>query len=109
MRRAAAVVLPSSYGEGVPRSLIEAAAAGVPIITTDTAGCRDTVVPGGSGFLCRANAPEELAVAMVELLSRPDLVRAMGATGRRLAVERFDQAHVVKETLEVYAAALAAP
>jgi glycosyltransferase involved in cell wall biosynthesis len=109
MRRAAAVVLPSSYGEGVPRSLTEAAAAGVPIITTGTPGCRDTVLPGESGFVCRANAPEELASAMVELLRRPELVQAMGAAGRRLALERFDQAHVVKRTLEVYAAALAAP
>jgi glycosyltransferase involved in cell wall biosynthesis len=106
---AAAVVLPSSYGEGVPRSLTEAAAAGVPIITTDTPGCRDTVLPGESGFLCRAGAPEELAAAMAELLRRPELVRAMGAAGRRLAVERFDQAHIVRQTLEVYAAALAAP
>ena len=85
MRRAAAVVLPSTYGEGIPRSLIEAAAAGVPIITTDTPGCRDAVLAGASGFLCPANAPDALAAAMMELLSRPQLVRAMGAMGRRLA------------------------
>ena len=109
IRQAAAVVLPSTYGEGVPRSLIEAAAAGVPIITTDTPGCRDAVLSGASGFLCPANAPEELAAAMVKLLSRPELVRAMGAAGRRLALERFDQTHVVAQTLGVYAAALAAP
>ena len=109
MRQAAAVVLPSTYGEGVPRSLIEAAAAGVPIITTDTPGCRDAVLSGASGFLCPANAPEELAAAMVKLLSRPELVRAMGAAGRRLALERFDQTHIVAQTLGVYAAALAAP
>ena len=109
MRQAAAVVLPSTYGEGVPRSLIEAAAAGVPIITTDTPGCRDALLPGASGFLCPANAPEELAAAMVKLLSRSELVRAMGATGRRLALERFDQSHIVAQTLGVYAAALAAP
>jgi glycosyltransferase involved in cell wall biosynthesis len=109
MRRSIAVVLPSTYGEGIPRSLIEAAAAGVPIITTDTPGCRDAVLAGASGFLCPANAPEALAAAMVELLSRPQLVREMGATGRRLAVERFDQRHIVAQTLGVYAAALAAP
>ena len=109
IRQAAAVVLPSTYGEGVPRSLIEAAAAGVPIITTDTPGCRDAVLSGASGFLCPANAPEELAAAMMKLLSRPELVRAMGAAGRRLALERFDQTHVVAQTLGVYVAALAAP
>ena len=46
---------------------------------------------------------------MVKLLSRPELVRAMGAAGRRLALERFDQTHIVAQTLGVYAAALAAP
>ena len=66
-------------------------------------------MPGESGFLCRANAPEELAAAMVELLRGPSCVRAMGAAGRRLALERFDQAHIVTQTLAVYAAALAAP
>ena len=109
MRRAAAVVLPSTYGEGIPRSLIEAAAAGVPIITTDTPGCRDAALAGASGFLCPANAPDALAAAMMELLSRPQLVRAMGAMGRRLAVERFDQRHIGAQTLGVCAAALAAP
>jgi glycosyltransferase involved in cell wall biosynthesis len=109
MRRAAAVVLPSSYGEGVPRSLTEAAAAGSPIITTDTPGCRDAVLPGASGFVCSAGAPQEIAAAMIELLRRPELVREMGARGRVLAVERFDQSHVVRRTLEVYAAALPTP
>ena len=108
MRKAVAVVLPSSYGEGLPRSLIEAAAAGVPIITTDTPGCRDAVVPDVSGLLCPANAPAEFAAAMVKLLSQPKLARMMGAAGRRLALERFDQTHIVAQTLRVYAAALAA-
>ena len=109
MRHAAAVVLPSTYGEGVPRSLIEAAAAGTPIITTDTPGCRDTVLANESGFICRANAPEDLAAAMLELLQRPDLVRTMGMSARQVALERFDKVHIVRRTLEVYAAALAAP
>jgi len=106
MRRAAAVVLPSSYGEGVPRSLIEAAAAGAPIITTDTPGCRDTVRPGRSGFLCAPHMPQELAGAMLELLDHPSRIVAMGAEGRRLAVERFDKNRIIDEMLLVYTAAL---
>jgi glycosyltransferase involved in cell wall biosynthesis len=106
MRRAAAVVLPSSYGEGVPRSLIEAAAAGAPIITTDMPGCRDTVRPGRSGFLCAPHAPQELAAAMLQLLDDPARIAAMGDEGRRLAVERFDAKRIVDETLLVYAAAV---
>ena len=80
------LVLEGVQSARLSRSLIEAAAAGVPIITTDTPGCRDAVLSGASGFLCPANAPEELAAAMVKLLSRPELVRAMGAAGRRLAL-----------------------
>ena len=56
-----------------------------------------------------SGAPQEIAAAMIELLRRPELVREMGARGRELAVERFDQSHVVRRTLEVYAAALATP
>ena len=107
MRRAAAVVLPSTYGEGVPRSLIEAAAAGTPIITTDMPGCRDTVVPEVSGFVCPPNAPDALARAMTALLDQPERINAMGYEGRMLALARFEQTHIVGHTIKVYAAALA--
>src|SRR5918996_1673514 len=85
MRAAAAVILPSYYREGVPRALIEAAAAGVPVITTDLPGCRDTVIDGGSGFLVPPRAPERLAAAMAELLLDPERIAAMGREARRLA------------------------
>jgi glycosyltransferase involved in cell wall biosynthesis len=103
MRRAAAVVLPSSYAEGVPRALIEAAAAGAPIITSDTPGCRDTVIDRRSGFLCPLHDPEHLAAAMSELLAHPHLIIAMGRAGRELAVARFDRDQVIEATLAVYA------
>jgi glycosyltransferase involved in cell wall biosynthesis len=106
MRRAAAVVLPSYYGEGVPRVLIEALSAGAPIITTDLPGCRDTVVPGRSGFLCRSRAPEEIADAMAKLLNDPALLIDMGRAGRTLAAE-FDSRKIVEQTIEVYEQVLA--
>jgi glycosyltransferase involved in cell wall biosynthesis len=101
MRLAAAVVLPSR-SEGVPRTLIEAAAAGAPIITTDVPGCRDTVIDQASGFLCPLDAPAELAAAMARLLDEPHLIIAMGRAGRELAVARFDRRIVIEETIRLY-------
>ena len=109
MRSAAAVVLPSGYSEGVPRTLIEAAAAGAPIITTDTPGCRDTVIDQVSGLLCSLNAPAELAAAMARLLDEPDRIIEMGRAGRKLAVSRFDRRSVIEETVKLYEAQLRRP
>jgi glycosyltransferase involved in cell wall biosynthesis len=102
MRAAAAVVLPSSYAEGVPRTLIEAAAAGAPIITSDTPGCRDTVIDRVSGFLCSLSAPAELAAAMARLLDEPHLIIEMGRAGRALAVARFERGIVIEQTVRLY-------
>jgi glycosyltransferase involved in cell wall biosynthesis len=102
MQRCAAVIHPSYYPEGVPRSLIEAAAAGAPIITTDSPGCRDTVVPELSGLLCPAHSPEALAEAMSSIAADPARRERMGLEGRRLAVERFDQRIVLERLLEIY-------
>jgi glycosyltransferase involved in cell wall biosynthesis len=109
MLSAAAVVLPSDYSEGVPRTLIEAAAAGAPIITTDSPGCRDTVIDQMSGFLCPLNAPAELAKAMARLLDEPHLIIEMGRAGRELAVARFDRRIVIEETLKLYEQQLRRP
>jgi glycosyltransferase involved in cell wall biosynthesis len=109
MREAAAVVLPSYYAEGVPRSLIEAAAAGVPIITTDMPGCRDTVQPKQSGYLVPPRSPEALAKAMCELLANPERIRRMGEAGRRIAEKIFDSRLINVKTLAVYQNALGRP
>lgn len=107
MRAAAAVILPSYYAEGVPRALIEATAAGVPVITTDLPGCRDTVVDGRSGFLVPPRSPEQLADAMAALLRDRKRIAAMGREARRLAVGTFDRRLIVAQTLTVYERALA--
>ncbi len=104
MRRCAALVHPSSYPEGLPRTLIEAAAAGAPIITTDTPGCRDALVDGVSGFLVPPKSPEALVAAMETLLEDPERIRKMGAAGRERAVERFDERIVLEDLLRVYSA-----
>jgi glycosyltransferase involved in cell wall biosynthesis len=94
-------VLPSTYGEGLPKVLVEAAACGRPVITTDHPGCRDAIIPGKTGLLIRPNA-EALASAIETLLSNPQNRQAMGRAGRRLAVEEYDIRNVVDTHLRTY-------
>ncbi|MDX6769396.1 MAG: glycosyltransferase family 4 protein [Elusimicrobiota bacterium] len=96
------VCLPSFYGEGVPKSLIEAAAAGRPIVTTDMPGCREVVLDGETGLLVAPRDADALARALKTLLRDPDMRLRMGAGGRRLAEREFDEARVARETLAVY-------
>ncbi len=102
-RRAAAVVLPSFYPEGVPRCLIEGAAAGAPIVTTDTPGCRDIVRDGISGQLVPTHSSEALADAIGTILGTPGTVGRMGAESRRLAVDVFDARKVSAAFEGIYA------
>jgi glycosyltransferase involved in cell wall biosynthesis len=83
-------VLPSFYREGIPRTVIEALATGRAIITTDSPGCRETVVAGENGFLVPPRDADALALAMEQFLRDPSLAVRMGERSRRLAVERFD-------------------
>jgi glycosyltransferase involved in cell wall biosynthesis len=82
-------VLPST-GEGVPRSILEALATGRPIITADTAGCRDTVVAGRNGVLVPFGDTEAVANAMKTYLAGGCVLDAAAAESRKLAEERFD-------------------
>jgi glycosyltransferase involved in cell wall biosynthesis len=90
------VVLPSYYREGVPRSLLEAASMGIPIITTDMAGCRDTLDDGKTGYLCQARNAESLAACMLRMASLTKADRkSMGDAGRRKMVREFDEQIVI--------------
>jgi glycosyltransferase involved in cell wall biosynthesis len=82
-------VLPS-YREGLPRSTQEAMAMGRPVITTDTVGCRETVVHGVNGFLVPVRDPAALANAMETFIHNPDLIESMGKQSRLLAEKLFD-------------------
>lgn len=75
-------VLPSYYPEGIPKVLIEAAASGCAIITTDHGGCREAILPGRSGLLVPVKDCTELSKAMVTLLEDPILIRKMGNYSR---------------------------
>lgn len=88
--QASVFVLPSRYREGVPRSIQEAMAKARPIITTDTPGCRETVVEGRNGFLVPPGDVQALAAAMRKFIENRRLIESMGRESRRLAEERFD-------------------
>ena len=98
---ASAVVLPS-YREGLPRSLLEAAAMARPLIASDVPGCRDVIEDGVNGFLCNVRDAAALADAMRRLASLPRTRQlAMGKAGRRRVQERFSEALVVRAYLDV--------
>ncbi len=98
----AALVLLPSLGEGVPTVLIEAAACGRAIVTTNVAGCRDVVQDGQTGLLVPPNDPAALAAALSRLAADPALRRQMGLAGRSQAEARFSTNQINRETLEVY-------
>lgn len=93
-------VLPS-YREGVPRSTQEAMAIGLPIITTNVPGCRETVLDGKNGFLVPAFDVEKLAEKMMYFVEHPEQIELMGLVSRRIAEERFDVHKVNANMLEI--------
>jgi glycosyltransferase involved in cell wall biosynthesis len=101
MSRAAIVVLPS-YREGMPKVLLEAAASGRAIVTTDVPGCRAAVVPNENGLIVPPRDVPRLAAALRSLIDDPERRARMGAAGRRLAVRRWGIAGVLRATMDVY-------
>jgi glycosyltransferase involved in cell wall biosynthesis len=99
-----AVVLPS-YREGMPRSLLEAAAMARPLIATDVPGCRQIVEDGINGYLCAVRDPSSLADAMHLLAELPLESRAaLGKAARRMVEEHYGQECVIRANLDVLAA-----
>jgi len=107
-RRAHIACLPSYYREGLPKSLLEAAACGLPVVTTDTPGCRDAVIDGQTGILVPPRDPDALAAALMPLIADAALRARLGAAGRAFMAAEFSTATVSHQTLNVYAQALAA-
>jgi len=98
------VVLPS-YREGTPRTLLEAAAMGRPIVTTDAVGCREVVDDGVNGFLCRLRDAIDLAEKMEQLVKlTPEARHEMGRHGRQKMEREFDEKIVIGKYLEAIAA-----
>lgn len=94
------VVLPSFYREGVPKSLLEAGAAGKPIITTDNIGCRETTEDGVNGYLCKPQCTDSLVACMEKMINLTHAERLeMGANSRKKIVREFDEKIIISRYL----------
>lgn len=94
-------VLPS-YREGLPKALLEAAACGRPIVTTEVPGCREVVTEAQNGFLVPVGDPEGLAAAIEKLVRDAALRGRMGAAGRAIVVEKYAEGVVIDRVLSLY-------
>lgn len=95
------VVLPTFYREGTPRALLEAASMGKPVIATDSAGCRDAVEQGLTGFLVEPRSANDLANNMERMLQLPEeRRRMMGLRAREKMVREYDEKIVIERYLE---------
>jgi glycosyltransferase involved in cell wall biosynthesis len=95
------VVLPS-YREGLPKVLIEAAACGRAVVTTNVPGCRDAIEPNITGLLCKVKDSKSLANMIEKLIIDNKLRNSMGKEGRKLAEQEFDINKVIKKHFEIY-------
>ncbi len=99
IEQATAIVLPS-YREGLPRSLLEAGAMARPLVATDVPGCREVVIDGETGFLCRARDSGSLAEAVKKLADLPiEARKAMGEAARRHVEKKFSETVVISAYL----------
>lgn len=100
IKNADCVVLPS-YREGTPRSLLEAASMGKPLITTDTPGCRNVLIENENGYFCKVKDADDLAQKMIKMIEiSRDEIQKMGERSRRLIIEKYDVKPVIMEYLK---------
>ena len=95
------ICLPS-FREGLPKSLIEAAAASRAVVTTDVPGCRDAIIPNKTGLLVLPKNPQNLADKLQWLIQHPKERIAMGKAGRKLAEKEFLIEKIVQNHLDIY-------
>ncbi|WP_283709997.1 glycosyltransferase family 4 protein [Pseudoalteromonas prydzensis] len=96
------VCLPTTYGEGVPRILIESCAVGRPIITTPLGGCKDICIDGFNGFLVDPNSSESISSALKKLALNYSLINEYGANGRELVESKFSNQSVFEQHKNKY-------
>ena len=94
-------VLPSYYREGIPKTLIEATAMGRPILTTNTPGCKETVVEGENGFFVKVKHTDDLAKKMVWMIEHRDELRAMGDKSYKMCLEKFTIEKIDKRMMDI--------
>jgi glycosyltransferase involved in cell wall biosynthesis len=100
--QASIVCLPSYYREGLPKTLIEAAACGRPIVTSNMPGCREVVRHGENGLLVPVRDSSALASALKQLILNSELRCAMGVRGREIAEKEFLMSSIISQTFKVY-------
>jgi len=93
---------PSTYREGLPKSALEAMAAGKPLVATDIPGCREAVIHNVTGLLVPPRDPQALAAALKTLIEDPSLRARMGQAGRKRAEQKFSDSIICEKTLLVY-------
>jgi glycosyltransferase involved in cell wall biosynthesis len=91
-----------TWREGFPNVILEAAATGVPIVTTECTGARDAVVPEVTGLLIPPGYPSAICEAVLNLIRNPDLRHRMGEAARAWVLEHYLQARVLSMTAEYY-------
>ena len=96
------VVLPSYYGEGLPKILIEAAACGKPIVTTNHPGCREAIINRKTGYIVPIKNPLLLSKYIQKILDNKELRMKMGKEARILAKRKFSIEKVVEKHLSIY-------
>ncbi len=102
LRRAAIFCLPTRYGEGIPRSLLEAAATGLGLVVTDAPGCREVVTDGETGLLVPIGSVPQLTAAIERLLGDPALRQRLGDAARTRVLREFTLEKVIDQTLDLY-------
>jgi glycosyltransferase involved in cell wall biosynthesis len=102
LRLAEVFAFPTEYREGVPRVLLEAALAGVPIVTTGIAGCSDVVRDGWNGLIAPPHAPAAMAAKIVAMLEHRELAQTMAARARDVVKEGFGLSLVVAQQAALY-------
>jgi glycosyltransferase involved in cell wall biosynthesis len=102
------LVLPTYYGEGLPRILIEAAASGLALVATDVPGCREIVRHEENGLLVRTHDSGGIADAIERLMLDPIERHSMGQRSRAIACAEFSEEQVIRETLSVHSIAVRA-
>jgi glycosyltransferase involved in cell wall biosynthesis len=98
LKNADCFIFPSSYNEGVPRGLMEAASMELPIITSNNRGCKEVVLNNSNGYLCNANDPFDLADKMEKMMNLSlEERKRMGKNGRSLVTKKFNVTKVIEE------------